>query len=249
MNRPMSKATTIHSVGIVVPLTAEAKALTTRTAHPERITPLANGAGLWLSGMGPSAARSAAEALADAGATALAVFGVAGALQAGVRSGMLICPTRIFDDQGCDYTSDAAWRHRLVQRLTTAGLSAPAIGPLLSVHLPLLTTSAKTAAGDLYAVAAVDMESAAVAAVAQSRGLPFLALRVIVDEVDDTIPTALHACIDAWGSPRPFKLIASLSRHPSLLAALPGLYSRMSRATQTLRTVARAATPTLGWDQ
>ena len=243
-----SKTISLRSVGTVVPLTAEAKALTTRTARPERMTPLPNGAGLWLSGMGPVAARNAAEALADAGATALAVFGVAGALQAGLRSGTLICPVRIFDDQGCDYTADIPWRTRLVQRLTAAGLSAPAIGPLLSVAQPLLTASAKTAAGGLHAVAAVDMESAAVAAVAQARGLPFLALRVIVDELDDTIPATLHACIDAWGSPRPLKLIASLSRHPSLLTALPGLYSRMTRATRALRAVAQAATPTLGWD-
>jgi adenosylhomocysteine nucleosidase len=115
------------------------------------------------------------------------------------------------------------------------------------VQAPLLTASAKTSAHHHHAALAVDMESAAVAAVARARGLPFVCVRAIVDEVNDTVPLALHDSVDAWGRPRPLGLIAALCRHPSVLADLPRLYSRMQRATRALRVAAKAMGPTLGW--
>ena len=239
--------THICSVGIVVALASEARALTTNAVHTGRITPLANGAGLWLSGMGPTAAQTAAQRLADEGAAALAIFGVAGALRADLRSGTLFCPEHVVDDNDHDYTPDPAWRARLLQRLTTKRLAVLETGSLVSVPLPLLTAAAKIAAHHRYAAAGVDMESAVVAAVARDHNLPFMALRAIIDEVDDTIPAALHDSVDAWGRPRPFNLIAALSRHPLLLTQLPGLQSRMQQATRALHAAADAAGPTLGW--
>ena len=239
--------TPVSSVGIVVALASEARALTTNTVHTERITPLANGAALWLSGMGPTAARIAAQGLADKGITALATFGVAGALEAGLRSGTLFCPERVVDVDDNDYTLNSAWRIRLLQRLAEARLVVRDTESLLSVPMPLLTTAAKIAAHDCYAAAAVDMESAAVAAVARERNLPFMALRAIVDEIGDTIPAALHESVDTWGRPRPLKLIATLSGHPSLLTYVPSLHSRMQQATRALRAAGNAAGPTLGW--
>jgi adenosylhomocysteine nucleosidase len=243
----LNEATLVSSVGIVVALASEAKALTTRKVHPERIIPLANGAGLWLSGMGPAAAQGAAHALADRGATALAVFGVAGALDSGLRSGTLFCPERILDDSGQDYVPDSSWRTSLLQQLSAATLPVLETGKLLSMPMPLLTTAAKVAARDCHAALAVDMESAAVAAVARDRHLPFMTLRAIVDEMDDTIPATLHASVDAWGRPRLLNLIVALSRHPSLLTYLPGLHSRMQQGTRALRAAGDATGPTLGW--
>jgi adenosylhomocysteine nucleosidase len=237
----------ISSVGVVVALSLEARALTTDTAPTGHVTPLANGAGLWLSGMGPTAARIAAQGLADRGATALATFGVSGALQPGLRSGTLFCPERVLDDNGHEYMPDSDWRANLLQRLASTELSVLEAGSLLSVPMPLLTMAARIAAHDRYAAAGVDMESAAVAAVARDRKLPFLALRAIIDEVDDTIPTALHDSIERWGRPRPLKLIAALTRHPSLLTYLPGLHSRMQQATRALSVAGNATGPTLGW--
>ena len=243
----MNEATLLSSVGIVVALASEAGALTTRRVHPERIIPLANGAGLWLSGMGAAAAQNAAHALADRGAAALAVFGVAGALDSSLRSGTLFCPERILDDSGQDYAPDPTWRASLLHQLSAATLPMLETGKLLSMPMPLLTTAAKGAARNCHVAVAVDMESAAVAAVARDRRLPFMALRAIVDEMDDTIPSALHASVDAWGRPRPLNLIVALARHPSLLTYLPGLHSRMQQATHALRAAGDATGPTLGW--
>jgi len=235
------------ATGIVVALAAEARALTSARIHPERLVSLAEGAAVWLSGMGPDAAHRAAHGLADAGAGALAVFGVAGALDADLRNGSLFCPERVLDEHGRNYPVHAPWRARLQQRLAATACPLCTNGALLSVREPLLTTAAKAAARGRHRALAVDMESAAVAAVAQERGLPFLTLRAIIDEAGDSIPAALNNSVDAWGRPRAWGLLAALCRHPGLLAELPRLYSRMQRATLALRAVAEATGPTLGW--
>lgn len=231
----------LHSVGIVTALAAEAKALTRQPLLPRTLTPLGNGANLWLSGMGQDAARQAALALVDAGATALAVVGVAGALVPGLRSGTLFCPHRVLDEQGRDYTPTPSWRAALSQRLEAAGLALTMEGSLLSLPAPVLSAAEKTAMRDRHLAAAVDMESAAVAAVANERHLPFVVLRAIVDERDDAIPPELQAGIDAWGRPRPWSMLVVLLRHPGLLKRLPGLASRMGKATRSLQAAVVAA--------
>jgi len=243
----LSTGSAIRSTGIVVALASEASALASRAAKPDDITALPDGAALYLSGMGPKAARRAAEALAAAGASALAVFGVAGALSDTLRNGTLFCPERVLDDEGHAYVTDAAWSTGLQQRLIGIATPLHATGTLLSVASPLLTATAKRAAHQQCAALAVDMESAAVAAVAQERGLPFAVLRAIVDEVDDAIPPALNGSIDAWGRPRPLRLMTAFCRQPSLVGELPRLYSRMQRAIHALRAAAETAGPALGW--
>ncbi|MFC0083728.1 purine and other phosphorylase-like protein, family 1 [Dyella flava] len=243
----MSKPSAIRTTGIVVALVSEARTLTSRNAQPDGMTPLDQGAALWLSGMGPIAARRAAQGLADAGATALAVFGVAGALDGRLRNGSLFCPEQIVDERGRAYPTDAPWRTRLQQRLASTQLPLHTNGSLLSVQNPLLTTADKSAAQQRHAALAVDMESGAVAEVAGERGLPFIVLRAIVDEVEDTIPAALNNSVDAWGRPRPLALITALCRHPSVLSDLPRLYSRMQRATQALSTAAKATGSAMAW--
>ena len=240
----MSTPQAIRTTGIVVALASEAGTLTSHTTQPGAITALPDGAALCLSGMGPVAAQRAAEMLIDAGATALAVFGVAGALSTHLRNGALFCPECVLDEEGQTYYTDLEWRIRLQQRLAMPPLGD---GALLSVAAPLLTAVAKTSAHQRFEALAVDMESAAVAAVAEKHGLPFVVLRAIVDECDDAIPASLNGSVDAWGRPRPLKLMTALCRHPSLLGELPRLYSRMQRATQALRAAATATGPSLGW--
>jgi adenosylhomocysteine nucleosidase len=243
----LNERTAIHATGVVVALVAEAKALTPQNVQPDRMTPLAEQSALWVSGMGPAAARRAALGLADAGTSALAVFGVAGALDEQLSNGTLFCPEHILDESGRTYTADPQWQTRLQQRLAATALPLHTHGKLLSVQNPLLTVTDKSAAQRQHGALAVDMESAAVAEVARERRLPFVVLRAIVDEAGDTIPAALNNSVDAWGRPRTMGLIAALCRHPSVLSDLPRLYSRMQRATHALRAAAKATGPALAW--
>jgi nucleoside phosphorylase len=237
-----------HPVGIVVALATEAKALSPKPWRTGQATVLDHGDLGWLGGMGQEAARHAAEGLVAAGATALAAFGVAGALAPGLRSGTLFCPSCIMDERGHDYLPTPAWRASLHQRLLMLASPILTEGHLLSLPSPLLRASDKAAMRQHHLAAAVDMESAAVAAVATERRLPFIVLRAIVDERDDDIPAELTSGIDAWGRPLPLRVATLLMRHPSLIGRLPGLASRMCKATRALRAAAELAGSGLGRD-
>ncbi|MDV7212273.1 phosphorylase family protein [Azotobacter beijerinckii] len=235
---------TSRPVGIVAALQAEADVLL-RRAQPRCAVPLGDGCSLLLSGMGPDAARAAAQALVKDGAQALVILGVAGALEAGLRNGMLICPGHVLDERGRVYSSDTAWSARLREQLGAARLDVRTDATLLSLPTPLPTTTAKQEAHARYAAAAVDMESAAVAAVAAESGLPFMALRAIVDERDDELPSPLLAAVDAFGRPVPARLIAALARNPAMIPRLPALSSRMNGAIRALRATLAVTGPRL----
>jgi adenosylhomocysteine nucleosidase len=219
-----------YGVGVVAALAAEAAVLA--------------GARVLLSGMGPEAAAQAASRLADEGVAALMVFGVAGGLAPGLKPGDLVCPSEIIDEQGRRYTADGFWRARLLARLPP-----PWDGTLLTVQAPLLSAADKAAACKRSGAIAVDMESAAVAAVAAAAGLPFLVLRAISDSANDAIPAALAGTVDRYGQPRLSRVLAALLRSPALIAELPRLSRGMNAALSSLRKAARAAGPALSFDQ
>ena len=234
-------------VGIVTALTGEARALTQKSPRPGKVVALGGGCIAWLGGMGQEAAREAALGLLDAGATALAVFGVAGALAPGMHCGTLFCPSLVIDERGHAVPTTPSWRIALNQRLLAANLPLVAEGSLLSLSSPLLLASDKTSMRARHHAMAIDMESAAVAAVASERQLPFTVLRAIFDEYDDNLPGELQAGVDAWGRLLPLHMLAALLRHPRRLGELPGWAARMGKATRALREAVRAAGDGLGW--
>lgn len=235
-------------MGIVTAIAREARALTPKSPRPGTAVALDGSRILWLGGIGQDAARQAALGLIDAGATALAVFGVAGALAPGMHSGTLFCPSVVIDEQGRDVPTTPAWRASLSRRLLAAKLPLVTEGSLLSLPSPLLCAADKTSMRVHHQAMAVDMESAGVAAIAAERRLPFVVLRAIIDEHDENVPGGLQAGIDAWGRLLPMRMLAMLLRRPRLLGELPGLAARMGKAVQALHAAARAAGDGLGRD-
>jgi len=85
----------------------------------------------------------------------------------------------------------------------------------------------------------VDMESAAVAAVAQEARVPFVAVRVVADSADILLPnSALNAC-DEFGRLNFLKLIRGLAGRPNELFPLIRLARDYRAARRTLTLVAR----------
>jgi len=134
---------------------------------------------------GPGSARAAdgAKRAIDSGADLLVSWGLAGGLGAAVAPGTVVLPRRVLEQGAEPLRVDAAWHARL---------SALA-GELALEQGDLLTAT--------HAVA-VDMESAAVAAVAARARVPFVALRVVVDGLDDALPPGAEKWIDPRGNRR-----------------------------------------------
>lgn len=216
-------------VGIVVALAGEARVLAPGI-EPDGIHPLAENVRAIVCGAGPQRARDAARRLAASGVHALASFGTAGALASELGSGAWLLPQRILTEDGRFFSAAHDWRARLMQLLRRAADPRP----LLSVSAPLFTREAKAEAARRTGACAVDMESAAIAAVAAECGLPFLCLRAVVDRADQTLPRAAIEGVDMYGRARCLALAAALLSRPGELPALWRLGRGFARARRAL---------------
>jgi hypothetical protein len=94
---------------------------------------------------------------------------------------------------------DAVWHSRLAALASEVPLEH---GDLLTVPAALESPEAKLAAATATSAVAVDMESWAIAAAAARAGVPFVALRVVVDGAADALPRGAEQWIDDLGNRR-----------------------------------------------
>jgi adenosylhomocysteine nucleosidase len=228
-------------VGIVSALAAEARHLGPTTQRGEALASFADGTLLAVSGIGGHAAACGARALIDAGATALISWGMAGGLDPALASGTIFLPSEVISRDGTLVLTTRYWRERLRAAVATHG--PVACGKLLTSTQVIGSVADKAAAFSETGAAAVDMESLAVAQVAKSHDLPFIAVRVIVDAAGDILPRAVMAAARSAGPLHLGRLLASLAVAPGDVAALVRLLPRYRAASRSLRAVARGGTP------
>jgi adenosylhomocysteine nucleosidase len=192
-------------------------------------------------GIGAAAAHRAATSLVADGATALVSWGFAAGLDPALTPGTLVISHQLESAVAgatVASTAAAAWAARLSTRLRDL---VPLVnGTIACPDHVVRTASEKRALGASGAVAA-DMESAAIAGVAATAGIPWIALRVLVDTVDVIVPQSVAVAVDARGRFQMARFFRALIRRPMDLASLPSLASAYRRAMHTLAIVARAA--------
>ena len=224
-------------VGVVAALAAEARALGPAVKRIGDLGSLGDGTLVAVSGMGCSAAGLAAARLIEAGASALMSFGLAGGLDPSLNAGSVVLPSEIISRSGARFLTSTAWREQL--RTAIAKQRPVADGTLLS-SLDLIDTVADKAAAFLETGAvAVDMESFGVAEVAAAHGLPFVAVRVIVDTAVDVLPRTVVAA-SRTGQVSLRRLVGGFALAPFDLVALIRLAQRYRAATRSLAAVANA---------
>jgi adenosylhomocysteine nucleosidase len=225
----------LNAAGVVAALAAEARALGPAQATPEGLAMLADGNLLAVSGMGPKAARTAAERLIEAGATSLVSWGLAGGLDPDLEAGAVCVPREVIAADGSRLSTARSWQ----QSLSSSLPAGRRVGndALLTAEHALETPADKSAARRATGACAVDMESSAVAQVACAHGVPFIAVRVIVDTARDGIPPAVARASRA-GQLQLGRLILGLIRSPLEIAALVRLARRYRVALRSLEAVA-----------
>lgn len=222
----MTAAATAASapVGVVTGLKAEAAAV------PRH-------AGLLVAchGPGPARAASAAHELLAAGANSLLSFGVAAALDPALRPGDAVVATAIVtaDDR---FEADAAWGERM--RSAAARISTVRCGVIFGSETILEGAREKRSLRERYDAVVADMESHAVARAARVAGVPFLAVRVVLDAADQAIPAAAVAGMAADGGTRPGAVLAALLRRPHDLLALIALGRANAKAMRVISALA-----------
>ena len=175
-------------------------------------------------GMGTVRARAAA--LQAPAARAWLMMGCAGALVGWLRRGQAVAAEEIvvLDDDG-----------RVAERLPAASgpLAAQAArhglrvvpGAVAVTPVVMTDASAKVAAERASGALVVEMESGAVAAVARDRGIPFHALRVVLDLGDDKLPFGPDVFDEQTGTVhvgRAIRALAPPSRWPVAVRLMRG---------------------------
>lgn len=230
-------------VGIVCALASEARHLgpTVRLNKPA-LAALADGTLVAVTGMGNSAAAAGSRALIEAGANALASWGMAGGLDPTLSAGAILLPTEVIGSDGQCLNTAAAWRERL--SIAVAALAPVRSGRLLTASRAIGTVADKAELFRITGAAAVDMESVAVGEVAARHQLPFIAVRVVVDSAADVLPRAVTAAADNEGHLQVWRLIGALALAPNELAPLIRLARRYRVANRSLAAIARTGSLT-----
>ena len=172
----------------------------------------------------PWGAEQAAEKLVAEGSTALISFGLAGGLDPEFRPGAVIVPIAVVE-AGRIRPTNAALSERL----------GGWFGGMLCAGSEIAATAAdKAALAKASLCGAIDLESGAVARVAERHGIPFAVLRAICDPAERDLPPAALAALDAKGAIAFARVAASILGNPLQLPGLIALARDAARARRAL---------------
>lgn len=161
-------------------------------------------------------------------------FGVAGGLDPSLPPGTVIVATAVRGGQ-MSYSTSPYWTAALRRALPHA-----ASGLLAGSDTPVTTVADKLRLHEAHGALAVDMESHIAARAAQAHGIPFAALRVVIDPADRPVPPLAVAGMAADGSTDIAAIVLGLLKAPGQLGGLLRL-GRDAAAAKSALTAARRA--------
>jgi adenosylhomocysteine nucleosidase len=187
-------------------------------------------------GVGRAAARRGAELLlAGHDPRWLISAGFAGALDPGLAVGDVLIPREVLESHGARLSIDF--------ELAPSDHIKP--GRLLTVDAIVQSAREKQALRDQSKADAVDMETAAVAALAAERRVRFLAVRAISDVADRDLPPEILSILGPTGGFRFGAAVGALWRKPARLGTLIALRDQAHLAARRLATVLQGIVPQL----
>lgn len=200
-------------------------------------------------GIGPRRTQQVLERFTDRPFAMLLSVGCAGALIPGLTTGYLILAPEVCMWSG--EAEDRLERFPVDARLLAAARAAAtqavipvAEGSLFTSTRVLFTAEDKARQGNITGAIAVEMETGVHAAFAARRGLPFLAVRIVLDSVSMTVPV-MKGIMTPDGAVRPMKAVSHLVTHPQHLSALLALKRCRATASQALTGLCRSLFPLL----
>lgn len=200
------------SVGIVTGLAAEAA-----IARRMGVAVLAGGGTPW-------GAEKAAEQLVAEGATSLVSFGLAGGLDPDFRAGDVVVPIAVVE----------AGRIRPTNAALCAQLGGWSGGMLYAGSEIAASVADKASLAKTTLCSSIDLESGAVARVAERHGIPFAVLRAICDPAGRDLPPAAMLALDEKGAIAVARVALSILRRPGQIPGLIALGRDAARARAAL---------------
>ncbi len=188
------------------------------------------------SGAGAENARKAAELAVSKGATKLMSWGCAAALSPDLKMGDLVLADSLLNSDSLEMSVNATW-HQHAKNVLDSEIAAYK-GALFNSNEIVSTAGAKQDIFTKTGAIALDMESGAIAEVAQHYALPFLAIRTIADPSTMDLPQAVSKALNENGEIEITKIIASLVFNPKEIPHLIQLGQYFQLAKRTLSRVA-----------
>lgn len=185
-----------------------------------------------ISGVGKEAATCSAQRIIDGHQpNTLISAGFAGALAPNLEHGTVLVPERILDhNQQCIYPlghSDQSLRPsgKIIDPKTT----------LITVNSVITSKEKKARLRQETLADLVDMESAAVACIAQEAGVQFLAVRAISDTSEETLPPEVSRLSQPQSPMHRFgAALAAITRRPAAITDLWRLWEQGMSCSRTL---------------
>ena len=190
-----------------------------------------------LAGIGVAAAeRTARRRIDQIQPTHVLVVGVAGGIRPDLAVGSLVVPATVQAADDEDPTVLGLARH-------AHPLGGTVLDGALITTRDLITERAVHDAHQAAGIDAVDMETAAIAAVCDELAVPWTAFRGISDHVDEALlaDPAILGMLGPDGTPRPGAAARAVLRRPTILRSFARLGMGSRRATKVAAGAATAA--------
>ncbi len=168
-------------------------------------------------------------ALARAGARGIISFGVAGGLSPALKPGDAVIASSVVTAKRC-FPTNPRWSKSLMNALPHAVSGVP----IFAADATVMTVLEKEALWSGAGAVAVDMESGAAAEVAELHGLPYAALRVILDPAHRSVPVSAAVGAREDGTTDAMAVLRSLARRPGDLHEIIRLASDTRKANKAL---------------
>lgn len=223
-------------LGIIAALPAEANCLTKKKLDVGFPVEIQKDIFLCLSGMGYESAQRSTKQLLELNVDALISWGLAGSIDMSLKPGDLLLA-------GSVITNDRSWPTNLnwlskIQMQSAQPLINSIRGDIASVSDICASILDKKNLSLKSGAIAVDMESAAIAELANTNNLDFLIIRAIADDADTSIPEAVLKHTNNLGQPEPLAFLFSCLKKPGQIKELLKLAKCYKQALNTLNLIA-----------
>jgi len=202
----------LSRIGIIAALPAEAKCLYSKKIKVGLPIEIQQDVFLCLSGIGHESALFAAKKLIALKVDALISWGVAGAIDASIKSGDVILASSVINREN-HYSISEDWLSRVSEHFLPSEPNI-FIGNIASSREICSSITEKQQLLEKTGALAVDMESAAISETAQTNNIDLLVIRTISDDADTAIPEAILKHTNNLGQPRIFNFMLSCILKP-----------------------------------
>lgn len=190
---------------------------------------------IYICGIGKEFASDGTKELIFSGVTHLLSWGFAGGLNESFKSGDAILTESVSNKENT-ITIDSTW---LLKKLAEEKELKLKLGRLLSNMHMLSSPEEKLLWHERTNSDIVDMESYAVAQLAEENGLPFSAIRFVIDNSDMYLPEVIVEHTDNFGKPNINKLVSACISEPKTIKELMQLGFAANKAEKHMRQIAQ----------